>query len=310
MSDPIPDLIAQVDAERIRETVLRIAQDPIPFRKLNYTVPGHETNTLYEADAIFAAALAGWGYDVQREGVQVQAFRCDTSKPKSAQYSPPAADDPWYTAYNLYARRTGTAHPDEIILLIAHKDSQSWVNSPGANDNAVGTAGVLEMARVLAGYSPQRSLCFLLCNEEHVPWTSVTAAQNARERGDNLIAIFNLDGLGRKSVEDTEAGRMVNWTVLTEAPGEPLADLVAWMNETYAIGLQQHKAQRGSPGDDDGSFIKAGYSAAVINIGSWPYGDPNYHAEGDTPDTVDAENAALAVRAILAAVVTLDREGL
>ena len=38
--------------EEIRETVARIARDPIPFRKLNYTVPGHETNTLYEADAV------------------------------------------------------------------------------------------------------------------------------------------------------------------------------------------------------------------------------------------------------------------
>jgi len=50
------------------------------------------------------------------------------------------------------------------------------------------------------------------------------------------------------------------------------------------------------------------YPAAVINIGSFPYGDPNYHAEGDIPETCDIENAAMTVQATLAAVVTIDRD--
>jgi hypothetical protein len=66
--------------------------------------------------------------------------------------------------------------------------------------------------------------------------------------------------------------------------------------------------KRPYPNDDDGSFVKAGYPAAVVNIGSWPYGDPNYHGEGDIPELCDVDNAAMAVRAILAAVLTVDRE--
>jgi len=54
----------------------------------------------------------------------------------------------------------------------------------------------------------------------------------------------------------------------------------------------------------DGSFVKAGYGATVLNTGSSPYGDPNYHAEGDTPERSDVENAALTVRATLAAMLT------
>jgi hypothetical protein len=65
--------------------------------------------------------------------------------------------------------------------------------------------------------------------------------------------------------------------------------------------------QRERPGDDDGSFVLAGYPAAIINIGSWPYGDPEYHAEGDVPERCDVKNAALTVQATLAAVVTLDQ---
>ena len=50
--------------------------------------------------------------------------------------------------------------------------------------NAIGTAGVLELARVFADYAFNRTVWFLLCNEEHVPWTSVTAANGAKARGE------------------------------------------------------------------------------------------------------------------------------
>lgn len=308
MSDPIPELMAQLDPERLRRHVYDLAGGPLPFRKCNFTRPGHDKHTLDETDEYLGAQLAAAGYTVEKEGVPVQAYRCDTSKPKSAQYSAPDPADPWYTAYNLYARKTGTELPDEIIVVISHKDSQSWVMSPGANDNAVGTAGNLELARVLAGYSSRRTLWFIFCNEEHSPWTSVTAATRARERGDQIVAVFNLDGLGRKSQEDHDARVMANVTLYTTPEGECLADLMAEVNQRYAIGLQQSKHQRATPGDDDGSFVKAGYGAAVANIGSYPYADPEYHTEEDKPERVDVDNALLSARATLAAIVTRDRE--
>ncbi len=296
-------LIGAVDGQRISEYLFYLAKDPLPYRKLNFTLPGHEKNTLHEADDYLAEKLESWGYRVQREAVRVQAFRRDTSKPIHAQYSPPMPDDPWYTAYNLYAEITGRARPGEIVLVSAHKDSQSWIDSPGANDNAIGTASVLEMARVLAKHPSPRTIRFLFCNEEHTPWTSVTAANNAKARGDNLVAIFNTDGVGVKSPQQTAAGLKTNVTAYTEPEGKRLAELVAAVNARYAIGLEQRIVKRPGPGDDDGSFVKAGYPAAVVNIGSWPYADPNYHTEGDIPELCDVDNAAKAVQAILAAVI-------
>ena len=83
---------------------------------------------------------------------------------------------------------------------------------------------------------------------------------------------------------------------------------MAEVNARYSIGLEQRIAERPRPGDDDGSFVLAGYPAAVVNIGSFPYGDPNYHAEGDIPETVDIDNATMTVQATLAAVVTIERD--
>ncbi len=302
----IRNVIGAVNARRVSQHLFYLSKDPLPYRKLNHTLPGHADSTLHEADDYLASQLATAGYEVTREGVQVQAFRRDPRKPKHAQYSPPLPDDPWYTAFNLYAEKRGNTHPEEIIVVLAHKDSQSWIDSPGANDNAIGTVGVLEIAQVLGAHLPQRTLRFLFCNEEHIPWTSVTAARNARKRGDNIIAVINVDGIGAKNAEDTAAGKKCNVTAYTKPEGKFLADLMAAVNQRFDIGLQQRTEMRTHQGDDDGSFIASGYLAAVVNIGSWPYGDPNYHGEGDIPERCDVENATMTIKAIAAAIVTLD----
>lgn len=306
MNSEIKTIIDQINGNNMRNTIFYIAKDPLPFRKLNYTRPGQTKCSLYEADDYLQSQLESFGYTVEKEGVDVQAFRCDTSKPKAQQYSPPMPEDPWYTAYNLYAEKTGTTHPDDIILLLAHKDSQSWVDSPGANDNGVGTSAVLEIARVISTHTTKRTIRFLFCNEEHRPWTSVTTAQRAAERGDNLIAIFNLDGLSRGTPQDKAEGRKTNVTLFTEPEGEPFADLMARMNDTYQLGLHQRKEQRKRPGDDDGSFVNAGFKHAIMNIGSYPYGDPYYHTEQDHPENVDIENLVLTTQLSLAATLHVD----
>jgi hypothetical protein len=303
----IADLVAQVSEEELRRIVFHLAKDPLPYRKVNYTRPGQTKTSLQETDDFIEATLKGWGYTVTRTDHQVQAFRCDETKRRHHLYSVPPPEDPWYAVQDLHLRWRGTRHPEETIVVISHKDSMSWIDSPGAHDNAVGVAGNLEVARVLRGYRPARSLWFYFCNEEHLPWTSVTAANAAKARGDNLIAIINLDALSGKADEDRLAGRKTNVSLYTEPEGEPLTRLMAEVNETYGIGLEQSTYLRQSPGDDDGSFVRAGYPAAIANFGSYPYADPNYHEAGDTAESVDIENVRMTIQATLAAVLTLDR---
>jgi Zn-dependent M28 family amino/carboxypeptidase len=79
---------------------------------------------------------------------------------------------------NVLARIPGTKRPDETIMFAAHwdaygigpADAQGRKIRPGANDDALGVAGVLELARVFkAGPRPERTLVF--------------AAWTAEERG-------------------------------------------------------------------------------------------------------------------------------
>jgi len=304
----IEQLIAKASQEHIHRNLLFLSKDPLPYRKANFTRPGQRKNTLDETDDFIESALRGWGYAVEREPVRVQAFRCDKTKHPSHWYSPPDPADPWYDAANLYAIRRGSAQPARIIVVVSHKDSPSWIDCPGANDNAAGTVCNLELARLLAGCSLRKTVWFLYCNEEHWPWTSVTAATNARRRGDDLIAVLNLDGCGGRSPEDAAAGRHPSTAVYSTREGERLADLLAAVNDVYGIGLSQVIRFRQEPTNDDGSFVKAGFSAAIGLHGALDWENPSYHRPEDVPERLDAGGLRRVVQLVAAAILVLDHE--
>ena len=73
------------------------------------------------------------------------------------------------TSHNVLARLPGTKRPDEVVMLGAHwdaygagkPDNQGRIYRAGANDDALGIAGVLELARrMVAAPPPQRSVVF------------------------------------------------------------------------------------------------------------------------------------------------------
>ena len=300
-------LSSKVDKEQIQKGVYYIAKDPLPRRVLNWSLPGHALSSLEEADAWIMQQLTQWGYKPETDETKVRAFGRDLSKPLAHQYAKPADDAPWYTARNIIFGKQGKENPKDMIVILAHKDSQSWIASPGANDNAIGTCGAMELARVLRKYKPKHTIRFIFCNEEHTPWTSVTAAKAIKEAGLNVLAVINMDGIGVKPL--SQAGHLTNVTRFTTTEGERLADMMGSLNKRHNLGLEQSKYRSERPGDDDGSFINAGFPWSVLNIGSMPYGDPNYHQEGDTAEKVDFENAKLAVQLTLAAVLYLDEFG-
>jgi hypothetical protein len=305
MNDPIYQLIKQVNASRLRTDLFYLSKEPLPFRKVNFTRGGQDKNSLEETDDFILKRLELLGYPTQEESCKVQTFRCDRSKPLHHWYSAPQPDDPWYKVVNIYARKMGVTNPGEIIVVVSHKDSPSWIDSPGAYDNAVGTVANLEIARILQPVKTKRTIWHLYCNEEHTPWTSVTAAQGAKKRGDNIIAVFNIDGIGGKSQSEINLGVKTNIARYSTPEGKKLADLLEDVVKTYHIPLMQTGYAWDGINDDDGSFINAGYPDAIANIGSFPYSDPHYHMEGDTAEHVDIENVFLATQAILAAVARM-----
>lgn len=303
----VAELLGRVSQGRIRSDLFYLAKDPLPFRTAAFVRPGADESTLAEADAYIKSKLESAGCRVATTTHRVQAFRCNESKPLHHWYDTPAPEDPWYEVLNIHATHIGasSAAGDEIVQIVSHKDSMSWIDSPGAHDNAVGTVASMEIARALAGVSTRRTVRFLFCNEEHTPWTSRFAADAARRRGDEIVAVFNLDALDGKADDDMAAGRKTHAVTYSTPEGRGLAEHVVACRDRYDIPLEVSMHEKTFVNDDDGMFIKAGYANTVMNIGSWPFGDSQYHLPGDVPERVDIENLAESTRLILAAVLEL-----
>ena len=79
------------------------------------------------------------------------------------------------TSHNVLAKIPGTTRPDEVVMFGAHwdaygegkPDAQGRIYRAGANDDALGIAGLFEIARSMkAGPAPERSVVFGLWTAE------------------------------------------------------------------------------------------------------------------------------------------------
>lgn len=87
-----------------------------------------------------------------------------------------------------------------------------------------------------------------------------------------------------------------------------MAEFIAACAARHGLDLEVGLAFKEHLNDDDGMFINAGYRNTVMNLGSWPYADAEYHRSGDTPDRVNIENVVHSIQLLLAAIIDLDAQ--
>ena len=129
---------------------------------------------------------------------------------------------------------TGTVHPAEIVLITAHLDDMPESSvAPGADDNASGSVAVMVAAAGMAGHQFQRTVRFVfLTGEEQGLLGSDAYAKAATARGDNIVAVYNMDMIGWDANQD---GVMALETRYKSSPGYP-SDL--------AIAASSHRPSR------------------------------------------------------------------
>ena len=132
---------------------------------------------------------------------------------------------------NVVAIQRGTLDPDRVVMMSGDIDSRvsdvmnATADSPGANDNASGMAGVMEAARVLCQHEFPGTIVYAgLSGEEQGLFGGAILADYAIEQGWRIKAVLNNDMIG--NIEGID-GIIDNSTarVFSEA---------TWMNETAA----------------------------------------------------------------------------
>jgi hypothetical protein len=99
------------------------------------------------------------------------------------------------TGVNVVGRKLGTEFPDEQILIAGHYDHIPGCN--GADDNATGTAAVLEVARVLGQREFPRTLVVACWDEEELGLVGAEAyVALAQTAGDQILFNYNFEMIG------------------------------------------------------------------------------------------------------------------
>ncbi|MBL8990353.1 MAG: M28 family peptidase [Phycisphaerae bacterium] len=227
---------------------------------------------------------------------------------------------------NISFEIPGRTAPQEVLIVGAHFDAVP--GSPGADDNGSGTAGLLEMARVLRDRPMHRTVRFVLFNLEELGHTG-SNQYVAQVRGSHLdgsqriVGMLSLEMLGYYS---SEPGSQRNpFRNVAGAPQRDTGDFLALatiaahgpfcraleaamrtdLPDFAAVSIDMFPI---APPDllrsDHAPFLLLGVPAVMVTDTA-NFRNPHYHKATDTPDTLDAAGFARAVRALADAVHAL-----
>jgi len=165
------------------------------------------------------------------------------------------------TGRNVYAEQPGTEYPDQRYIICAHYDDYpDGPIAPGADDNASGTAAVLEAARLLSNYSSKYTIVYALWDEEE---QGLIGSQNyvyqALNTNEDIQGVINIDMIGWDS--DNDMKLWVN--TIDTANSVYLSDMAVQVNTFYQIGLDPQVLNPGS-GSDNLVFWYFGFSAIGV----------------------------------------------
>lgn len=270
----------------VLDVVSKVSVDKLRNYTLNVTMTGKRSAAQLDVSAgsgnrrtmdLAADTLQGLGYTVERHCYKTRKMDKEC---------------------NIAGLRPGPKPDSRAVLVVAHLDSVGYENA-GADDNASGTAGLLEMARVLAGYRSDHALIFVATNgEENGIAGGYAYAKKLQDSGQmgTIAWAINMDMIAwnRDGIVELE----------TNKEFIPHADWVGTLAKLYT-GLKPYVA---SPawGSDHVPFLEAGVPT-YLSIEHWEDHDPCYHKSCDKPDSLNWNFAADIVRLNLAVVARKTR---
>jgi hypothetical protein len=217
-----------------------------------------------------------------------------------------------YPQYNVVATIEGKSDSPDIILLGGHYDTSgsrgngyddnwnSTFKARGADDNATGTASVMEIARVLSEstdtFDNKHTFKFVAFgaeeyhpvhpNAHHVG--SLFDAENMYNANEPLTAVIILDMIGYNN--------NYNYTeVISNQASLWLADQVYAYRYIYVPDLHTNSTPVDVPYSDHESYQDYGFSAILLMENDRPWNDdspyyrmnPYYHTSNDVQSTLN-----------------------
>jgi len=181
---------------------------------------------------------------------------------------------------NVVGELTGTTTPENIFIIGGHYDHLGGEepvddDRPGGDDNASGTAGVLEAARVLSQYQFESTIRFIGFNAEEDGLAGSKDYVNSHiiPAGENILGVINLDMILRPG-SDVEPDNVIDVELEAQSKHPPS---VAWAQAfqraaaDYVLSLLVNDTIiETESGSDNDSFLNEGYPDILVLENSLP----------------------------------------
>jgi len=234
----ITNIVREIDAKNIERTIRQL----VSFGTRNTLSEQNDPKRGIGAarDWLYAEFLKAAEASGGRMTVEKQSFE----QPKAARVPQPTV------LTNIVATLKGTQPESEsrIYVVSGHYDSMcssptdAKCDAPGANDDASGTAAVLEMARVMSKYKFDATIVFMTVpGEEQGLLGAAHYAEDAKQKAVNIDAMFTNDIIG-----NTLGGNGVRdrGTVRVFSEGVPSNETAAEATVRRSVGGENDSASR------------------------------------------------------------------
>jgi Peptidase family M28 len=286
-------------------------------------VVGHITANSLRGDVSFLASDALEGRDTPSRGLDIAGeyiasqFRRLGLEPagddgyfQNVVVRPEDPDSPKSRNVAAILRGSDPQLTDTYVILSAHYDHVGLAQTGedrifnGANDDASGTASVLEAANALAALHPRpkRSVLFILfCGEEKGLRGSRYYVDHPLVPLAKTIANLNLEQLGRTDAVEGPHLDSANVTGFDFSDITPIL-VDAGKRVGIAVSKDAKASDRYFKLSDNAPLAKAGIPAHTLSV---TYEFPDYHAVGDEWQKIDYDNMAKVDQAVGIATLRL-----
>ncbi|HEY9077650.1 MAG TPA: M20/M25/M40 family metallo-hydrolase [Anaerolineaceae bacterium] len=232
-------------------------------------------------------------------------------------YHPYPSTNPDVTWYNLVVTIPGSVFPQEEVLLTAHLDSivtgygeNPHLYAPGAEDNASGSAALLEAARIFRYYQFNRTIRFIWFTgeEQGLLGSKAFVMDHPVEK---IVGVINLDMFGYDSDNDGCFELHVGNLPASQTVGQCFDQSIS----DFAPGLKRKFITSVMDRSDHAPFWSKGIGAVEVleNYGGYytissntctiqEDRNPSYHRYTDTITNLNLTSGFEIVKASLAAL--------
>ena len=288
--------LARVDADSLKSHVSFLASDALEGRAT--PSKGLDLAAEYIASQYRRAGLEPAGDDGYFQTTEVRASRNDASMAKVRNVvGILRGTDPTLKATAVVV----SGHYDHVGMRPSTTPGEDVIFN-GANDDASGTAGVIELAYALKGYKPKRSIVFVcFYGEERGLLGSRFYGSHPVVPAKDTVAMVNLEQIGR--TDDLEGARVAGGSLT----GYDFSDVGLIMTAAgAATGVKVDKHPQNSD-----SFFGRSDNQAMADLGvpahtlCTAFNYPDYHKAGDHWDKLDYPNMEKVVKMVGLTVMSI-----